>query len=77
MEMEPSPYDMNNMYGSFAKPTKTLRDEFAMAALHGIMLKQFYPGHDHVGIRLPQNAQENAKQAYEQADAMLAAREGK
>lgn len=49
-------------------PTKTLRDEFAMAALKGIS------GHNEFGHN---SFEWIAKTAYEQADAMMAAREGK
>lgn len=56
----------NDNFGTIRQPTKTLRDEFAMAALTG-MLSANRLGH----------ADKEAERAYAFADAMLAAREVK
>ena len=54
-------------------PTKTLRDEFAIAALTGILSGELY---NYVPLGSNSNL-ERARMAYEQADAMMVAREVK
>lgn len=54
--------------GLYADPGMTLRDYFAAKAMHAIVISD--------GIQYASATTPHAKWAYEQADAMIAAREG-